>query len=382
MQLVTFVSSEADILECAKNSLITEVLIETQLLARVGQLSLQQAREVAELAQANGLRPILVWDILMTEPVFQKTVASLEDQFLSKFAAVRVADLGAAYWLKQKGAPKIQLILEAGSHNLTAILGWEEYFGECLQSLIVSHELPEASLQLICKSVRSPVEILGAGRVELFYSPRPLLSQNFSPGANGLIEVTSASEDSHKREFPTVESAHGTMMYLHRDRFILQRWLILEQLGLAQLRVDLRHLSGPGRAAEGIGQLVQQIETGAEIKWPVASGQPFKHSNNTTRQFGRLRSKLAGRRGLRGCVAEVVASETECYTVYKVIRAASLVGPFRFEFTTGDELVLEKLSLRDLEDQPVSYCEEDQILLSPWVRKAGPGSLVFVEGVE
>jgi putative protease len=380
MQLVTFVQSLNDIQECQQASLVRDVLVEPRDISRLGCLSLAQACELAKHAREAGLRPILVWDVLMTEWVYKRVIGKLEQVPFESFHAIRVADLGAANWVCENTTRPIHLMVEAGSHNTRALDGWLRHFGDRLERLVVSHELPEASLAAMVDSLPVEFEILGAGRIELFYSPRPLLSKNFEFDQDMKIEVTSASENSHNRQFPTIETAHGTMMFLDRDRFVLNRWKILEKLGISATRVDLRHLSPKGHSCVGLAALSRSLEIGEEILWPVPSGAPFKHSNNTTRQFNRLRPRLALERG--DCVAQVIACESERFTVFRAFRRCSLDSRLRVAIPTGEELFLGSMKFQDVQRRPIESCENDQVFVSPWIRKAGPGSLLFLDSVE
>lgn len=380
MKLVTFAQSPQDIKECQQASLVRDVLIETRDLARLGSLSLAQACELAESARKSGLRSVLVWDVLMTERVYQAIADKLEQFPFELFDAIRVADLGAAHWVCENTTQPIHLMVEAGSHNTSALEGWLHHFGDRLERFVVSHELPEASLGEMVESLPVEFEILGAGRIELFYSPRPLLSKNFEFDQDLKIEVTSASENSHNRQFPTVETVHGTLMFLHRDRFVLNRWKIIEKLGIAATRVDLRHLSPKGHSCEGLAALSAALEAGEEIVWPVPSGAPFKHSNNTTRQFKRLRPKFALERA--DSVAQVIACESERFTVFRAFRRCSLDSQLRVAIPTGEELFLGSMKFQDVQRRPINSCDDDQVFFSPWIRKASPGSLLFIDSIE
>ena len=71
-------------------------------------------------ALESGLSPVLQWDTLCTESNFENCIKRLDDLPLSKFAAIRVQDIGAAEWVRHE-LPEIPIhfIAEAGNHNLT-----------------------------------------------------------------------------------------------------------------------------------------------------------------------------------------------------------------------------------------------------------------------
>lgn len=374
--ITTFVKSAADLERVAPLPLVRDVLIEPIQLARLGSLEWPAALRLAEDAQKKSLSPVLVWDILMTQAQFREIASGLMPAEFLHFSAIRVADLGAAHWVVNNTDRQIELICEAGSHNIDALRAWCDIFKDRLSRLIVSHEIPENDLVELCREFPCRIEILGAGRIEMFYSPRPLLSKNFELGADGRKEVTVSSPDSHNRPFPVVETSHGTMMYLHRDRFILDRWKKFIEMGVASLRVDLRHLSAPEHAAEGIEAIVQSLENSEVPGWPRATSAPFRQANNTLRSSARIRERLDRVRS-SACVAQVIASESERYTVFQVVRAAEIKNGLQVIVPTGEELVLPTTNFRDSKNNPVASFVPGQILVTPWIRKLVPGSVVM-----
>jgi putative protease len=378
--ITTFVKSTADVERVANVSLVRDVLIEPIQLARLGSLEWSAVTDLAKYAHQQSLNPILVWDTLMTQAEFRKIAASLRALDFQLFSAIRVADLGAAHWVIQNTDRNIELICEAGSHNVDALRVWCDIFKDRLVRLIVSHEIPENDLAELCRQVPCRIEILGAGRIEMFYSPRPLLSKNFELGPEGRKEVTVSSPDSHNRPFPVVETVHGTMMYLHRDRFILDRWKKFMDMGVASLRVDLRHLSAAGHAAEGIEAVVHAIEDLQVPHWPHATSAPFRQANNTLRSSARIRERLDRVRS-SACIAQVIASESERYTVFQVVRASEIRNGLQVIIPTGEELVLPTTNFRDSKNMPVLSFVPGQILVTPWIRKLVPGSVLMAPGV-
>ncbi|MDX1521102.1 MAG: U32 family peptidase, partial [Anaerolineae bacterium] len=182
MNFNTFAVSLSDLDRCAQARRVTEVLLEPDLLARQGRLSLRDVHELALAARARALRPVLVWDALMPERRLVEIEAELVRLDFSVYAAVRVSDVGAAQWLRnhQPQMP-IHLIAETGNHNLTALQGWCDYFGPALERLVLSIELPEEKLIDYCRRLPVGCEVLGVGPILLFYSPRSLLAQHLSP---------------------------------------------------------------------------------------------------------------------------------------------------------------------------------------------------------
>lgn len=217
-----------------------EVILEPRELSRMGRLNLEELIRLAKRALESGLSPILSWDILMTENLFRKVEVYLKRVPLEAFSAVRVQDPGAAEFLKSNypNMP-IHLILETGHHNFESITGWMEHLGEQLKRVVLSLELPKKSLQLFLAKIPCETELLGLGRILLFYTPRNLLSPSFSLREE-FVEVVGASSETPHKDFPIIENRHGTFMYHPKGHNLLDHAFELKEMGLDFLRFDFR----------------------------------------------------------------------------------------------------------------------------------------------
>ncbi len=386
MQFNTFVTAIADLDACVAAPGIREVLLEPRLMARQGGLSPEETQTLAIAARHRGLSPVLVWDILMTESVMQGIGDRLQTWDLSLFDAIRVCDIGAAAWVQHhRPQMPIHLIAETGNHNLEALQGWCELLGASLNRLVLSIELPEANLIHYCQQLPVECEVLGAGPILLFYSPRSLLAAHVSgdddPDEHTLTAQV-AFEDTPQRQFPTYETPHGTLMFLDKDQFILDRLTNLAAAGLARVRLDLRHLSHTGEAATGIAALCTQLQTDpSQLRktWPRPIQAPFFNANRTTALFPRLKAKakLTAYRN-QNCLAEVIAGESGQYAVWQVLQSFTRSQIDCLRIPTGEALPIPpNLTFRTLTSEAPTTLEPDQILITDWIKKAVPGSLLM-----
>lgn len=398
MRFNTFVSSPADIKAALQAINVGEVLIEPALLAREGKLSLDDADRLAQTADSNGIRPVLVWDALMPQRQMAATTRALTQRNLRLYSAIRTADPGVAFWLKEQFPDvKIQLLVETGSHNFESLRGWEQTFAGSLERLVLSIELPEEKLIDYCRRLTVNCEVLGVGRILLFYSPRALLSSHVSDVEDGVVLSTDHEEEGgHSslrtplntvvrpqkaldRAFPTLETVHGTFLYLDKDQFILDRLDRLREAGLHMLRLDLRHLSGPNRSAEGIAAICKQFfcdPSRLRQEWPRPTQSPFFKTNRTTAQFSRMKSPLHERRD-QSCLAEIIGGDKDHYVVYQALRDFAVSQVECIVLPTGDEeIVQSNVRFRDRDSQPLHRCHADQIIVSDWIKNAVPGSLL------
>lgn len=385
MQFNTFVSSISDLERCVNAPNLEEVLLEPILLARQGKLTENQVKTLAEEAAKRGLRPVLVWDILMPERVMNDVCERLKSWDLSQFAAIRVGDPGVAYWWKIH-FPKIplQLIVETGNHNLESLLGWCEIFGESLERLILSIELPEEKLMEYCQKLPVACELLGVGQILLFYSPRSLLAEPLAAEddyeSTLYLEATAAFEDAPNRHFPTLETIHGTFMFLDKDQFILDKLDGLESAGLHTVRLDLRHLEKNGNVAVDIDNICRQIiENPATLRlnWFRETRAPFFKANRTTALFPRMKSKVADYRN-HNCLAEVLTGESGKYVVFKTLRPFDVCQIKSMIMPTGEEIKIPPETVfRNINGEELETFTSDQILVTNWIKKAVPGTLLL-----
>jgi len=386
MQFNTFVSSIADLERCVKAPNLQEVLLEPLLLARQGKLSLETVEFIASEAAKRSLHPVLVWDILMTEQMFTEICQKITQVNLNIFSAIRVCDPGAAWWVKTHFPQlKIQLIVETGNHNFEALLGWCEVLSGSLERLILSIELPEQQLIEYCQKLPVGCEILGVGRILLFYSPRSLLAQHLSVNSSEeirYIETTVASEETQNRPFPTLETVHGTLMFLDKDQFILDQLYSLEKAGLKTVRLDLRHLSQADNVAVNIDNICQQIlenPTTLKTQWPKPIRAPFFKANRTTSIFHRMKSKakLSEYRHEIG-LAEIVAVESKTAVIFYALQPFNFSQIHALILPTGEERELpEELEFRNLKGEVITKCDGEQILITNWFKKAMPGAVLL-----
>ena len=386
MQFNTFVSSINDLERCVNAPNLREVLLQPTLLARQGQLSEQQTRSLVSRATKYGLHPVLVWDILMPEQTMKNICQQLSLWELSKFPTVRVCDPGAAWWLKTHH-PNIalQLTVETGNHNLEALRGWCEIFSDSLERLILSIELPEKKLIEYCQKLPVACEILGVGQILLFYSPRSLLSPHLldSDSEKKLpLQTTVSSEDSNNRRFSTLETAHGTFMFSDKDQFILDKLEGLEQSGLHTVCLDLRHFGQNGDVAVDIDKICTHILTdpvSLRKNWGKPTQSTFFKGNRTTSMFSRMKSKhkLVKYRQDVG-LAEVVAGESGNYVVFQSLRPFAITQIEKIIIPTGEEIEIPaEIVFRNLNGEIVESFDREQILITDWIKKAMPGSLLL-----
>jgi putative protease len=383
MKFNTFITSKEDIQACVQAPGLDEVLLEPRELCREGRLALTDAIALAHEARAAGLEPVLVWDILMTQGEFSAKTENLRSVPTGLFAAVRTQCPGAARWVReQMPHMPLQIILENSNHNMPGLQRWIAALKP--ERVVLSTQIPEERLIECCQKLATECEILGAGKILLFYSKRQLLHGQVGEGEetvdNRWIYADSASEESSSRPFPTIENDHGTFMYLNKDHFILDKLERLKGGGISMVRIDLRDLQDDTHAARGIAELCRMALSGdaaLESAWPRPTAAPFFKRNRTDKQFARMKPQTRLLRD-NNCLAEVVSVERGEELGLFALRAfePSKISEYAFVLSDGREIPTTIELFRDLAGAPATQCHPYRLLRCRYVKGVPAGALL------
>ena len=362
---------------------IREVILEHKTLSRMGRLDTDSLLSLTDAAIKSGLSPVLQWDTLCTESNFENCIKLLDDLPLSKFAAIRVQDIGAAEWVRH-ALPEIPLhfIAETGNHNLTGLLRWQEHFGQQLQRFALSSELPISTLNNYCRSLTVPCEILVAGRILLFYTPRKLLGNDeSSKNSFDFKEKILVPSDQPQRQFPTLENQHGTFMYHHKDLFLLDFIPELQNINLKVLRLDLRHVEIKSDWIKKFDRLLASFDKktmkSLKSKWPSKITRGFFRANRTDLAIDRIKNPHRKDHGetLVGCVVEAVKEHHLIMLTRKSFQSGkSLLGIT----PEGRECIISTESIHAADGQPVSEIESGNLYQVPHVKYVTAETLLYI----
>ena len=197
LKLTTYIQDNTQ-LALLKHTSIQEVILEHKVMSRLGTLTTSQIKSLANQAKTEGYNPILQWDILGNDEDLQKGINIIKQLPLHLIQAIRVQDLGVAELLRTQ-FPKLplHLIVESGNHNLIGLQHWVQYFKNQIKRLIISTELPETTLKQYCHQLEVPCEILGVGRILLFYTPRNLLAPFDPSSVESKEKMVTSDEHQH-----------------------------------------------------------------------------------------------------------------------------------------------------------------------------------------
>lgn len=306
MKLVSFIEQLPDLATLQKSG-VEEVILSGQDFSRYGKIKTEDLNNWANEVSKLGMKPILEWDILMTENVFAQTVQELKKVDLDLFSSIRVQDPGAIHYvMTQFPQKKLQLVLETGNHNLQGILDWATYAAGKLDRVILSIELPYETLKIYLAALREKnikTELLGLGRILLFYTPRSLLApvvfDHDDDKKKTMIEIESlerlaSSEESPHKGFPILETKHGTFMFHIKEHCLITQIPKLIEMQLDYLRIDLR-FGKPIILIENVANIVSNYHEEAALtfknNYPTDTLVGFFNINKTDTLFTKLKNQ-------------------------------------------------------------------------------------------
>lgn len=380
MKQVSFARNLHD-LNLIKDLGMTEVILGHRDFSRFGKLDDKTLPELAARARELGLVVVFEWDILMTENVFQKCIGNLPE-FLPLFDVLRVQDPGALEWgLKNTDKP-LHFIAENGNHNLPALKGWVDYAGPRLHRIVLSLELSRDMIAEYVKSLHVPCELLGFGRILLFYTPRslllPLAPEKFAQ--NQELAALGESEESPHKGFPIVENRHGTFMFHIKEFCLLDYAADLKEMGLHTMRLDLRWESTEflPKLCSLINSFDPESFTTFKESYPQDLMRGFYLVNKTDVLFGKLKNhRLQKREG--DYMGEVLEAEKGQHLaiMIKNPRGLKLGQRLKIVHPLGKLFEVEVRSLRTAGLTEVENLPAQTLALIPFVGGVWAKSQVF-----
>lgn len=378
MKLTSYARTLHD-LSIMKNDGFSEVILEPKSLSRFGKLTNEEFVNFSNRAKELGLRVLLEWDILMTEDVFVSKMPELKS--LLPFAdALRVQDPGALNWAIENTEKPLQFIAENGNHNLKALQGWIDLAAGKMERIILSIELPKTSIQEYVQKLSVPCELLGFGRILLFYTPRPLLSALVPEkiSQNEELAALGESEESPHKGFPLVENQHGTFMFHIKEFCLVDFANELAELGLGFFRIDQRW---ENRLADVVG-LVKNFDAEKFEAFKESYSQDLMRGfylvNKTDVLFPKLKnSRLQKREG--DYIGEVLEAEKGSHLAIMVknSRGLKVTDQLKIVHPKGEVFEAKIYSLKNLALEEVSEIPAGKIAVIQFIGGVWVKSQVF-----
>lgn len=271
-----------------------------------------------------------VFDHQIDEIVFQ--ITKLEKKNLS----LRIENIGLARAIKEKFANiKIQLILLNHAKTAEAWLVLAKYFKDNLERLVVSSEIPFDDLKtqtdILKKYKNIPIEIMGAGRIMLFFSLRDIpdeydqkpLHQTQKPGVAPM------------RIF---KHQDGFGIYHGQDLFILDLDKQIQHSRVDILRID-PYLNEHWQIITQDNALSPNWELQLKKNWQTSTSYGFFLKNRTDLPFKLLKNRNTGFIN-QATLGEVIEYVRYSHMVVRFDRKIKL--PCRVKIITPEGFKLEE----------------------------------------
>ncbi len=352
---------------------INEVLLQTRTFSRFGEIDDKDIDDCIFQLQSKGKKIVLAWDILLKDKNFKE----LENGFRrlsEQINTVRFLDPGVGRFLSQRFPDcRLQLSLEHGSHNKTAILGWSQVFGQRLERVILSNQIPISTIESITKIPNVKFEMLGIGRIEIFYSARHLLGNNHQNHASFTKHSIVASDDRPNQLSPVFENEHGTIMFYDKELFIMDDLDIIEKAGIDHLRLefykDKQYQIVKKTAMRG--DWTDQLKKSLDIK----TTKGFFKSNQTHKLFTFLTNRYItdNQKNSFGIVIEAVKNK---FTLIETAKYLTLPISVNFSSPEGKKVNYIINKVKDLKGKCYTKSAPAGVYLLPWIKYIVPTSIL------
>lgn len=360
-----------------------EILIDTKLLSRTGEIALAELLTIIN-QDWGKTKIILNWDILMTDRIMDTIVSEVAKLPLENFSAIRVQDLGALEWFSQKRPDcQIHLNLETGHHNRVAIKSHLDLY-PTVTRVVLSQELESSTLQDYLKELKVESELMVLGQTLLFYTPRHLVTPLYESSPDESIRVLATSEESPHKGFPILENRHGTFMFNIKDHCLLDHVSDLKEWGMTAIRIDLsldEHFELIKIAFELCHHFSSERFELFKSLYPRQLSKAFYRSNKSDVLFKKLKNAHLGAVE-QGVLGAVVEQRKEHYTALKLkseIKKADLPLKANLLTTDGKWIEVSVKSLRNARGEDVDSLQKDDIALVNPLRKASVKALLCKE---
>ncbi len=317
----------------------------------------------------------------MTETIFRHLTNEIIS-LLSSFDSLRVQDPGALEWVLKKTSKKIQFIAENGNHNIAALTGWIEYSAGRMERIVLSIELPKNVIEEYVRKLTIPCELLGLGRILLFYTPRHLLTPlaDSTISYNQEITAIGESEESPHKGFPILENRHGTFMFHIKDFCLLDYIGEIRSFGLNYMRIDFRwnDISLLNHISEIFNRADEKNLDSFKKNYKQDLMKGFYNVNKTDILFPKLKNhRLQMREG--NYLGEVIETEKGSHLAIHIKNPRGLKksDKLRVIHPKGDEFEVGIFSLRNVCLEDVESIDANHVALIQFVGGVWVKSQVF-----
>jgi len=344
-----------------------EFLLAPLMYSKAGSLSFDNFCKASHRLAEGRIPAVLLWDRIEKDDALGKRLDDLP-RWLPFVAAIRIQDPGVAAAIKERHPEvPLQLSLEQNSPNHRSILAWTRLIKP--QRLVLSNQFSLALIQSLDKSELPELEIPALGPLEVFYSPRHLISEDAS---NRQVEAI--SEERPRQTNSLVQSDAGTLMFHSRDLFLLDQFESMSQAGISWAKIE-------PRSAEQCQWLASCITTQdfreIKTKWPNKVTRGFFSANRTDRPLKRLvNQSLAPFR--EQALGQVIEAKKGAHLLIELYETIDLPAQLTLINPEGREVSFILSDLSNLQGQQIKGSTSPGFFLAPWIKGGLARSLLLM----
>jgi len=343
-----------------------EIILAPMAYSKVGFLTFEEYGQAKTQILQAGKRVVLLWDRIEKDSPLEKGLERL-GQWLPDVAAVRVQDPGVAMGIKEKH-PKvpIQLSLEQNSPNQRSIFRWASLIQP--ERLILSNQFPFTLIEALDKATLPELEIPVLGPLEVFYSPRNLLSEDRSPTS---VEAVSAERPRQRNSL--YQSDAGTVMFHSRDLYLLDQFEVIQTAGICWVKLEPRSKEQcQWLASCQSKEDFQQIKS----KWPVKVTRGFFSANRTDRPLKRLVNRsLAPHR--EQAIGQVIEAKKSSHLLIELSQSVKLPLNLLLINPEGREVKFQLNQLKTLQGATMDGMANPGLYIIDWIKGGLARSLLL-----
>ncbi len=352
---------------------VNEIVIQTAGFSLYGGISEVDLLDSLNQLKSSGKQITLQWDMLCQDDEIE-TLANVFKEFSNKITAIRFVDPGVGVCLKRRfPTHQLQFLMWDGHQNRAGIMEWIQIFQPNLHRIILSNQVSKKIIKELRQETKIPIEIKVLGRMQLFYSPRKLLSNNPFEKLDEDSQILAASTDRPSQFFSAQQTRQGTVMFNDKDLYLLDRLEEIKALGINYLGIEL-HTNKQYRVIEehfGKPGWIDKVKN--SWKTPLISG--FFSQNQTDNLLARLTNAYL-KNEKQYQLGSVIESLKNTHTLLHLKRDLDL--PQQVVFMTPERKVVnfEITQLIDLKGRLYQDKAGPGYYRLPWIKYVVPASIM------
>jgi collagenase-like PrtC family protease len=360
-------------LEIIGNLPVSDILVQIEGFSRYGGVKPGDCPQIIDRIVSKQKKAVLALDSLFCESELEHKVQELKP-YLSKFNSIRFLDPGLGRLISSMfPETKLELSLEHGSLNRSAIQGWIGSYASGLSKIILSSQLPLETIRSLVADIPLPVEILGFGPLEMFYSRRKLLEGFGNTDDSAVSDWKIASADRPDQLNQIYQTDRGTIAFYDKILNILSFRGKLGDLGVHSIRLEYQTDRQLQQIMEILNKSSCLSNQGFKIEEDQTKG--FIEDNQTHQHFIKLTNHHLDKSREKK-VGSVLESVKNQYTAFQLDRNLTLPASVTFISPEGRDIPHQMFKVSDLKNKTYSGVLEPGIYRIDWIKYAVASSII------